>query len=69
MGLPSFPITITQPWFGPLGSAAALPVKYHVHFGEPLSFEGDTHEEDAAVEERVGVGKDAIRGLIALGRE
>jgi len=69
LGLPSFPITITQPWFGPLGSAAALPVKYHVHFGEPLSFEGDTHEEDAAVEERVGVVKDAMRGLIARGLE
>jgi 1-acyl-sn-glycerol-3-phosphate acyltransferase len=69
LGLPSFPITITQPWFGPLGSAAALPVKYHIHFGEPLHFEGDTHEEDAAVSERVDVVKQAMRDLIAHGLE
>ena len=68
-GLPSFPITITQPWFGPLGSMAALPVKYHIHFGEPLSFEGDTHEEDATVQEKVDVVKDAMRDLIARGLE
>ncbi|MDH3685406.1 MAG: acyltransferase family protein [Myxococcales bacterium] len=69
LGLPSFPITITQPWFGLLGSAAALPVKYHIHFGEPLSFEGDTHEEDAAVEARVEVVKNSMRALIARGLE
>ena len=68
LGLPSFPITITMPWFGPLGAAAALPVKYHIHFGEPLTFEGDANEEDAAVQERVDVVKDAMRGLLEHGR-
>lgn len=69
LGLPSFPITITQPWLGLLGPMAALPVKYHIHFGEPLTFEGDTHEEDATVDERVDVVKDAMRNLIAHGLE
>jgi 1-acyl-sn-glycerol-3-phosphate acyltransferase len=67
LNLPSFPITITQPWFGPLGSAAALPVKYHIHFGDPIYFEGEGNEEDAAVSERVEVVKDAMRDLLERG--
>jgi len=30
LGLPSFPITVSMPWFGPLGAPFALPVKYHL---------------------------------------
>jgi 1-acyl-sn-glycerol-3-phosphate acyltransferase len=67
LGLPSLPITITQPWFGPLGSAAALPVKYRIYFGEPLSIEGDAHDEDAVIEGRVEQVKSAIRGLLERG--
>jgi 1-acyl-sn-glycerol-3-phosphate acyltransferase len=40
LGLPSFPITISSPWLGLLGPSFALPVKYHIYFGEPLRFEG-----------------------------
>jgi 1-acyl-sn-glycerol-3-phosphate acyltransferase len=68
-GLPSFPITITQPWFGLLGSAMALPVKYHLHFGEPLLFDGDAADEDDAIQRKVDVVKDAIVGLIRGGLE
>ncbi len=67
LGFPSFPITITQPWFGPLGSAMALPVKYHLHFGEPLLFEGDANDEDDAVQRHVDVVKDAIADLVRHG--
>ena len=67
LGLPSLPITVTQPWFGPLGSAAALPVKYRIYFGEPLSIEGDAHDEDAVIEGRVEQVKSAIRGLLERG--
>ncbi len=67
-GLPSFPITISQPWFGPLGSAFALPVKYRLHFGKPLRFEGDASDEDAAVEKKVDEVKAAVAGLLAEGR-
>jgi 1-acyl-sn-glycerol-3-phosphate acyltransferase len=67
LGLPSFPITITQPWLGLLGSAMALPVKYHLHFGEPLLFDGDADDEDDAVQRHVDVVKDAIAGLIRRG--
>jgi len=69
LGLPSFPLTISQPWFGPLGSAFALPVKYHIHFGEPLEFTGDPHDEDAVIDQKVDVVKRAIAKLLARGRE
>jgi 1-acyl-sn-glycerol-3-phosphate acyltransferase len=65
--LPSFPITISQPWFGLLGSAFALPVKYHIYFGEPLHFEGDAWDRDAEVGKRIEVVREAIRALLARG--
>jgi hypothetical protein len=46
----------------------ALPVKYHIYFGDPLYFEGEAHEEDAAIEERVEVVKQAMSGLLDRGR-
>jgi 1-acyl-sn-glycerol-3-phosphate acyltransferase len=66
--LPSFPITISQPWFGPLGSAFALPVKYRMYFGDPLHFEGDADEDDAHTETRVEQVKQSLRGLLERGR-
>jgi 1-acyl-sn-glycerol-3-phosphate acyltransferase len=65
--LPSLPITISQPWFGLLGSAFALPVKYHLWFGEPLHFQGDAWDRDAVIEEKIEAVRDAIRALLARG--
>jgi 1-acyl-sn-glycerol-3-phosphate acyltransferase len=65
--LPSFPITISQPWFGLLGSAFALPVKYRMYFGQPLRFEGDAWDRDAAIDEKIEAVRDAIRALLARG--
>jgi len=67
LGLPSLPITITQPWLGPLGSVMALPTKYRIYFGEPLHFEGDPNDNDAAVDDRVAVVKEAIAKLLERG--
>jgi 1-acyl-sn-glycerol-3-phosphate acyltransferase len=69
LGLPSLPITISQPWLGPAGIVFALPVKYHIHFGEPLRFEGDPHDEDAVIERKVDEVKDSLRELLARGLE
>jgi 1-acyl-sn-glycerol-3-phosphate acyltransferase len=66
VGSPAFPITPTFPWLG-LGGFVPLPVKFRIHFGTPRLFEGDPSEEDAAVEKRVEVVKDAIRALIDEG--
>ena len=68
IGSPAFPITATFPWLGPLGFVP-FPVKFRLHFGEPLRFEGDPGEDDAAIEERVEVVKAAIRRGIEAGLE
>jgi 1-acyl-sn-glycerol-3-phosphate acyltransferase len=63
---PAFPITLTFPWLGPLGFLP-LPVKFRIRFGAPLHFEGDAHDDDAAIEKHVDVVKDRIRELIDEG--
>ena len=68
LGLPSLPITLTFPWLGPLGFLAALPVKYRIHFGEPLHFDGDPGDTDAAIEERVECVRKAVAALLERGR-
>jgi 1-acyl-sn-glycerol-3-phosphate acyltransferase len=67
LGIPAFPLTLGFPWLGPLG-ILPLPVKYHLHFGEPLHFTGDSTDEDAAIETRVGEVRRAIARLLAHGR-
>ena len=66
-GMPAFPVTPTFPWLGPLG-LLPLPVRYHIHFGEPLRFEGDAGDEDAVIEAKVEEVKSAIAGLLTEGR-
>jgi len=66
LGMPAFPITPTFPWLGPLG-ILPLPVKYRIYFGEPLDFEGDADDEDAAIQTRVDVVRRAVEELLARG--
>ena len=66
LGMPALPLTLGFPWLGPAG-LLPLPVRYHLHFGEPLVFEGDPHEEDAIVERKVERVKEAIAGLLERG--
>jgi 1-acyl-sn-glycerol-3-phosphate acyltransferase len=66
LGMPAFPITPTFPWLGPLG-LLPLPVRYRIHFGEPLHFTGDANDEDAAVEARVDEVRSAIAALLERG--
>ena len=68
VGLPSLPVTVTFPWLGPLGLLVALPVKYHIHFGEALHFEGDPNEEDSVVQQKVDVVRKALTDLLERGR-
>ncbi len=67
LGMPAFPITPTFPWLGPLG-LLPLPVKYRIHVGEPLSFQGDSTDEDGVIEEKVDRVKAAISELLEQGR-
>lgn len=66
VGAPVAPITLTFPWLG-LASFLPLPVKFRLRFGEPLRFDGDPSEEDAEIQKKVDVVKDAIRAGIAEG--
>jgi 1-acyl-sn-glycerol-3-phosphate acyltransferase len=66
IGSPAFPITATFPLFGLLGFLP-LPVKYRLHFGEPIYFEGEPQEDDASIQAKVDVVKDRISLLIEEG--
>jgi 1-acyl-sn-glycerol-3-phosphate acyltransferase len=66
LGMPAFPITPTFPLLGPLG-LFPLPVRYRIHFGEPMVFEGDSADEDAVIEAKVEEVRAAISGLLERG--
>jgi 1-acyl-sn-glycerol-3-phosphate acyltransferase len=68
VGAPAFPITIGFPWLG-LAGFLPLPVKFRLHFGAPLHFQGDPADDDATIEKHVAVVKGSIRDLIAEARE
>jgi 1-acyl-sn-glycerol-3-phosphate acyltransferase len=68
VGSPAFPITPLFPWLG-LAGFLPLPVKFRIRFGQPLRFDGDPNDDDAAIEKHVDVVKDRIRELIAEGLE
>jgi len=65
-GMPSFPITLTWPWLGPLGMVP-LPARYHIDFGEPMHFEGAANEEDEVIEEKVLEVKATIQDMVRKG--
>jgi len=66
LGMPAFPITPTFPLLGPLG-LLPLPVRYRIHFGEPMLFEGDPADDDAVIEAKVEEVRAAISGLLERG--
>lgn len=68
IGAPSFPVTITFPFLGPLGFLP-LPVKYRLLFGDPIRLEGDPDDEDAVLQHQVDRVKDQISLLIEEGLE
>ncbi|MBW2413636.1 MAG: acyltransferase family protein [Deltaproteobacteria bacterium] len=63
IGSPAFPITATFPLLGPLGFVP-LPVKYRLHFGEPIWLEGDAQSDDVHVREQVDRVRDNISLLV-----
>jgi 1-acyl-sn-glycerol-3-phosphate acyltransferase len=58
--MPAMPIT---PTLLPL----PLPARYHLHFGEPLSFSGSPHDEDAELEKKVKTVKAALQAMLNRG--
>ena len=68
LGLPSLPITVGFPWLGPLG-LLPLPVKYRIHFGAPLHFEGSPLDDDEVIEEKVRSVVAGVHDLLERGRK
>lgn len=60
LSFPAFPLTPTLLPF-------PLPARYHIHFGEPMAFQGSPDEEDEQLEHKVAEVEGAVRALIARG--
>lgn len=60
LGFPSFPITVT-------GLPLPLPTKYHIYFGEPLRFTGQSDDEDSELDKKVRTVKTAIQTMLNQG--
>jgi 1-acyl-sn-glycerol-3-phosphate acyltransferase len=64
--IPAFPVTLTWPWCGLVG-LVPLPVKYRIYFGEPMRFDGNPHDEDEVIGEKVEHVKARIATMLARG--
>lgn len=60
LGFPVMPIT-------PYGAPFPLPVKYRLHFGDPLTFTGRSDDDDSELEKKVKVVRAAIQTMIEQG--
>ncbi len=69
IGAPAFPITATFPWLGPAGFLIPLPVKYRIHFGDPIRLEGQPDADDDEIKKHVDLVKDQISLLLEEGLE
>ena len=63
LNMPAFPITPTFPLLFPLG-LLPLPVKYRIHFGEPLHFSGNANDEDAVIRQKVETVRSSIQSTL-----
>ncbi len=66
IGAPAFPITVTFPWLGVFGYLP-LPVKFRIHFGEPMYLDGHHQDDEASIEEQVERVRDQIALLLEEG--
>jgi 1-acyl-sn-glycerol-3-phosphate acyltransferase len=60
---PSFPV-VPYPPFVPL---VPLPVKYRVHFGDPMRFTGDPDDDDEVLDAQVKTVRNRIQSMIHVG--
>jgi 1-acyl-sn-glycerol-3-phosphate acyltransferase len=61
LGMPALPLTPTG--LVPL----PLPSRYHIHFGDPMTFSGSPDDEDAVLEEKVARVSGAVESLLQRG--
>ncbi len=66
IGMPYFPIPPHLPLLGPL-AYLPLPTRFHLRFGEPLSFDGPFDDEDEAIDRKVAQVADRVQALVDEG--
>ena len=66
LGAPAVPITPLFPLLGPL-SVLPLPVRYHILFGPPMTFQGNSNDDDGVIGRKVKRVKQAIGDLLEEG--
>ena len=66
LGMPYAPISPLLPLLGPL-AYVPLPTKFHVSFGEPMTFDGPFDDEDAVIDEKVAKVKARVQAMIDRG--
>lgn len=67
LGVPYVPVSPLLPLLGPL-AYLPMPVRFHVHFGDPILFSGRFDDEDEVIDEKVDVVMASVDKLIAAGR-
>jgi 1-acyl-sn-glycerol-3-phosphate acyltransferase len=63
LGMPAFPV-VPYPPFVPV---VPLPVKYRLHFGEPMQFSGDPDDDEEVLDEKVKQVRNRIQSMIHVG--
>jgi len=63
-GMPALPVL---PQLLLPGGFLPLPTRYHVYFGDPMTFTGDSDDEDSVIEEKVAMVKATIQSMINRG--
>jgi len=64
--LPYFPVTTTFPWLGPFG-LLPKPVRYFIHYGEPLAIDPDALSSVEVREREVARVREAVADLVHHG--
>jgi len=66
MGMPYFPLPALLPLLGP-AAFLPLPTQFHLHFGEPMRFEGPFDDEDEVIDRKVDQVMATVQALIDQG--
>lgn len=67
IGAPYLPVPALLPILGPL-AYLPMPTRFHIYFGEPISFDGPFDDEDEIIQEKVKVVEQAVTDLLDRGR-
>jgi 1-acyl-sn-glycerol-3-phosphate acyltransferase len=62
LGLPALPIWLQV--FVPVLGLLPLPVRYHLQFGEPMTFDGDADDDDAVIQVMADQVSDRIKEML-----